>query len=52
MLKGCGEPGLGSLQSVEYPPPPMSVVAKGLGYDQSFLYKYFPDLCKSDLDQI
>ncbi len=35
------------LQIVEYPPPPMSVVAKRLGYDQSFLYKYFPDLCSS-----
>jgi hypothetical protein len=35
------------LQSVEYPPPPMSVVAKRLGYDQTFLYKYFPDLCSS-----
>jgi hypothetical protein len=35
------------LQSIEYPPPPRSVVAKRLGYDQSFLYKYFPDLCSS-----
>jgi transcriptional regulator with XRE-family HTH domain len=35
------------LQSDEYPPPPMSRVAKKLGYDHSFLYKHLPELCRA-----
>ncbi len=35
------------LQSAEYPPLPMGRVARRLGYDHSFLYKYFPDLCSA-----
>ncbi len=35
------------LHSNEYPPPPMSKVAKRLRYDPSFLYKYFPELCRN-----
>jgi hypothetical protein len=35
------------LQSDEYPPPPMSKVAKRLRYDHSFLIKHFPDLCSA-----
>jgi len=30
-----------------YPPPPMSRVAKKLGYDHSFLYKHLPQLCRA-----
>lgn len=30
-----------------YPPQPMSKVARKLGYDHSFLCKYFPDLCRA-----
>lgn len=37
----------GVLQSDEYPPPPMSKVAKRLRYDHSFLIKHFPDLCSA-----
>lgn len=29
------------------PPQPMSVVSKRLNYDQSFLCKHFPDLCRA-----
>lgn len=29
------------------PPRPMSVVAKELHYDQTFLYHHFPDLCRA-----
>src|SRR6266567_53812 len=39
------------LQSDQYPPPPMSQVAKKLGYDHSFLYKYLPDLCRAISDR-
>jgi len=28
-------------------PSPMSIVARRLGFDQSFLYKYFPELCQA-----
>ena len=35
------------LQSDEYPPPPLSHVAKKLGYDHSFLYKHLPELCRA-----
>lgn len=35
------------LESNEYPPPPMSNVAKELRYDHSFLAKHFPDLCSA-----
>lgn len=35
------------LQSDEYPPLPMSRVAKKLGYDHSFLYKHLPELCRA-----
>jgi len=35
------------LESNEYPPPPMSKVAKRLRYDHSFLVKHFPDLCSA-----
>jgi hypothetical protein len=30
-----------------YPPQPMSKIARQLGYDHSFLCKYFPDLCRA-----
>ena len=30
-----------------YPPQPMSKIARKLGYDHSFLCKYFPDLCRA-----
>jgi hypothetical protein len=33
------------LQSKEDPPPSMREVARRLSYDQSHLYKHFPDLC-------
>jgi transcriptional regulator with XRE-family HTH domain len=39
------------LQSDQYPPPPMSRVAKKLGYDHSFLYKHLPDLCRAISDR-
>jgi hypothetical protein len=39
------------LQSDHYPPPPMSQVAKKLGYDHSFLYKHLPDLCRAISDR-
>jgi hypothetical protein len=35
------------IQSDIYPPPPMSRVAKKLGYDHSFLYKHLPGLCRA-----
>jgi transcriptional regulator with XRE-family HTH domain len=35
------------LDSDVYPPPPMSRVAKKLGYDHSFLYKHLPELCRA-----
>lgn len=35
------------LLQVKYLPRPMSVVAKHLNYDPSFLSKHFPDLCHS-----
>jgi hypothetical protein len=39
------------LQSDHYPPPPMSQVAKKLGYDHSFLYKHLPDMCRAISDR-
>jgi hypothetical protein len=30
-----------------FPPQPMSTIARKLGYDHSFLCKYFPDLCRA-----
>jgi TniQ len=35
------------LQSDAYPPPPMSRVAKKLGYDHSFLFRHLPQLCRA-----
>jgi len=35
------------IQSDAYPPPPMSRVAKKLGYDHSFLHKHLPELCRA-----
>ncbi len=35
------------IQSDAYPPPPMSRVAKKLGYDHSFLHKHLPGLCRA-----
>jgi hypothetical protein len=35
------------IQSDIYPPPPMSRVAKKLGYDHSFLHKHLPELCRA-----
>jgi TniQ len=34
------------VRNPEIPPLPMSEVGKGLGYDPSYLFKYFPNLCK------
>jgi hypothetical protein len=36
-----------SLDSAESPPPSMASVAKRLGYNQSFLYRHFPDRCRA-----
>jgi TniQ len=33
------------------PPRPMSAVADGLHYDQTFLYHHFPDLCRAISDR-
>jgi hypothetical protein len=35
------------LAAGSYPPQPMSKVARKLGYDHSFLCKYYPDLCRA-----
>jgi len=35
------------LATGSYPPAPMGKVARKLGYDHSFLCKYFPDLCRA-----
>ncbi len=35
------------LHSDAYPPPPMSRVAKKLGYDHSFLHRHLPQLCRA-----
>jgi hypothetical protein len=35
------------LLTENYPPRPMSVVAKRLNFDHSFLCKHFPDLCRA-----
>ena len=39
------------IQSDVYPPPPMSRVAKKLGYDHSFLYRHLPGLCRAISDK-
>lgn len=38
---------IAELQQEKGPPAPMSEVAKCLGYDQSFLYKRFPEICRA-----
>jgi len=38
---------IAELQQEKEPPAPMSEVAKCLGYDQSFLYKHFPEICRA-----
>src|SRR5260221_12683791 len=38
---------IAELQQEKEPPAPMSQVAKGLGYDQQFLYKHFPEICRA-----
>ncbi|SRR6266702_1126445 len=38
---------IAELQQEKEPPAPMSEVAKCLGYDQSFLYKRFPEICRA-----
>lgn len=34
------------ISSTEYPPLSMAQVARNLGYDESHLYRRFPELCK------
>jgi transcriptional regulator with XRE-family HTH domain len=38
---------IAELQREKEPPSPMSEVAKCLEYDQSFLYKHFPEICRA-----
>lgn len=38
---------IAELQREKEPPTPMRKIAKCLGYDQSFLYKHFPEICRA-----